>query len=97
MTWVSSASSPRVDFQTRSSMADRNAASVLPEPVGAAIKVCRPDLIAGQASACGSVGAVNCFRNHSRTAGWNELSGFMGRAVYHVCNDVLRATTLRGV
>ena len=31
-------------------MAERNAARVLPDPVGAAISVCLPDLMAGQAS-----------------------------------------------
>jgi len=42
-------------------MADRKAASVLPEPVGAAISVCRPAAIAGHAAACAGVGteAVN--------------------------------------
>ena len=39
-------------------MAARNAASVLPEPVGAAISACCPDWITGQAWTCGSVGAV---------------------------------------
>ena len=44
--------------RTRSSIAARNAASVLPEPVGAAIRTFRPALIAGQASACAGVGAA---------------------------------------
>ncbi len=37
-------------------MAERKAARVLPEPVGAAISVCRPSRIAGQPSRCGGVG-----------------------------------------
>ena len=37
----------------------KNAARVLPEPVGAAISVCCPRAMAGQPSACGSVGSPN--------------------------------------
>ena len=40
------------------SIAARNAASVLPDPVGAAINTCCPDWIAGHARICGSVGAL---------------------------------------
>ncbi len=42
-------------------MAARKAASVLPEPVGAAIRVWRPAWISGQARACGSVGEPKRF------------------------------------
>src|SRR5262245_7445800 len=52
-------------------MAERKAASVLPEPVGAAIRVWRPSRMAGQPSRCGSVGSPKRPANHSRTAGWN--------------------------
>ncbi len=56
-------------------MAARNAASVLPEPVGAAISVCRPAWISGQARACGSVGRPKRFSNQEATAGWKWVSG----------------------
>ena len=46
--------------------------SVLPEPVGAAIRVWRPALIAGQAPAWAAVGARNVFANQAATAGWNS-------------------------
>src|ERR1700722_15661558 len=56
-------------------MQTRNAASVLPDPVGAAISVCRPAAISRQPPACGSVGpAGNRRSNQARTAGWNESS-----------------------
>src|ERR1700688_2224062 len=56
-------------------MAARNAASVLPEPVGAAIRVLRPATIEGQARSWGSVGVPNRERNQAATAGWKGLSG----------------------
>jgi hypothetical protein len=52
------------------SSAERNAASVLPEPVGAAMSVCRPAWMAGQPSSCGGVGLPKRSTNQSRTAGW---------------------------
>ena len=55
---------------TRSS-AHRNAASVLPEPVGARISECRPPAIAGHPCACAAVGVSNVLSNHARTAGEN--------------------------
>src|SRR5579859_1641866 len=56
-------------------MQTRNAASVLPEPVGAAISVWRPAAISRQPSACGSVGpSGNRPSNQRRTAGWNDSS-----------------------
>src|ERR1700683_1766583 len=48
------------------------AASVLPEPVGAAINTLRPALIAGQASRCATVGAGKLRSNQAGTAGWNK-------------------------
>jgi len=48
--------------------AARKAASVLPEPVGAAIKVFRCSLIAGQACSCGGVGAGKLSANQRATA-----------------------------
>src|ERR1700676_3588918 len=56
-------------------MAARNAASVLPEPVGAATRVLRPATIEGQARTWGSVGVPNRERNQAATAGWKGLSG----------------------
>ncbi len=55
-------------------MQERNAASVLPLPVGARRSVLSPRRIAGQASACAGVGASKQRENHSRTAGWNSSS-----------------------
>src|SRR5262249_49977667 len=52
------------------SIATRKAASVLPDPVGAAISVSPPEAIAGQPSACGSVGpSGKRSANQVRTAG----------------------------
>src|SRR5438270_9158368 len=56
------------------SIDERNAASVLPEPVGAMSRVLSPFLMTGHACACAGVGAGNEVRNHSRTAGWNASS-----------------------
>ena len=50
-------------------MAVRNAASVLPEPVGAAINVCRPAAIESQPRSCAGVGSPTTLVNHSRTMG----------------------------
>src|SRR5690349_3320969 len=57
-------------------MAVRNAASVFPEPVGAATRVCRPALISGQAPACAAVGVLNLRSNQSATAVWNKERRF---------------------
>ena len=56
------------------SMHQRNAASVLPLPVGARMSVESPPAMAGQPSACGGVGAANDARNHSATAGLKRAS-----------------------
>src|SRR5258708_29417379 len=60
--------------RTRASIAARNAAGVLPEPVGAATSACRPALIAGHASSCAAVGAAKADANHARVAGWKSSS-----------------------
>src|SRR3546814_7345369 len=52
-----------------------NAVRVLPEPVGAATSVWRPDRIDGQASSCAPVGAGKVRVNHPATAGWNPSRG----------------------
>src|SRR4051794_18306957 len=56
-------------------MAHRKAASVLPEPVGALIRTCSPEAIAGHACAWAAVGASNAPSNQSRTAGLKDDSG----------------------
>src|SRR5271155_5197057 len=50
-------------------MQAKNAASVLPEPVGAQIRVFFLARMCGQPSSCGSVGVPNFVTNHSRTSG----------------------------
>ena len=55
-TWVRSSSSPASACLNRLSRQDRKAASVLPDPVGAAMRRSVPDAIAGQLRACTSVG-----------------------------------------
>ena len=45
-------------------IAVRNAASVLPEPVGAAMSVCRPAAIASQPRNCADVGSPTSAVNH---------------------------------
>src|SRR4029077_12352334 len=74
MTCVASASGASSPCRTRSSIAARKAARVLPDPVGAAMSVCRPALIAGHASACAGVGEAKLSANQFATAGWNRVS-----------------------
>src|SRR5580658_3687440 len=50
-------------------MQARNAARVLPEPVGAQINVFFLARMCGQPSSCGSVGVPNLPKNHSRASG----------------------------
>src|SRR5947209_20343102 len=52
----------------------RKAARVLPDPVGAEIRVVRPARICGQPCSCGSVGVPNFWTNHSATRGWAQAS-----------------------
>jgi Luciferase-like monooxygenase len=59
----------------RWSIADRNAASVLPEPVGARTSTLSPCAIAGQASSCARVGVWNVASNHASVAGLKVASG----------------------
>src|SRR5256885_15524518 len=51
-------------------MAARNAANVLPEPVGAAISALRPAWMSGHARCCGSVGSRKRDSNQRSMAGW---------------------------
>ena len=53
-------------------MAHKNAARVLPLPVGAAIRTRFSVAICGQAAVCTAVGASNALSNHALTAGWNR-------------------------
>src|SRR6478735_1606690 len=55
-------------------MAQRNAESVLPDPVGATTTVWWPELIASHAPACAVVGALKLLRNHSAVAGEKRSS-----------------------
>jgi hypothetical protein len=59
---------------SRSSV-QRKAASVLPLPVGAWMRVCRPRAIAAQPSTWACVGAANELSNQARTAGENGARG----------------------
>ena len=47
-------------------MAARNAARVLPDPVGARTSVLSPAAIAGHPSSCARVGAANVVSNQAR-------------------------------
>ena len=57
---------------TKSLIAERKAASVLPEPVGAAIRALRCWEVTAQARVCASVGAGKRLLNHPATAGWKR-------------------------
>ena len=57
------------------SIAQRNAARVFPDPVGAEISTCSPDAIAGHACSCAGVGASKAASNQVRVAGLNCSSG----------------------
>ena len=73
-TYTTRIPSPSFSFSERRSsrsMTARNAVSVLPLPVGAAISTCSPFAIAGQPSRCGSVGAGKREANHCSMIGWN--------------------------
>src|SRR2546429_377711 len=56
-------------------MADRNDASVLPEPVGAWIRTCSPLAIAGQPGSCAGGGAAKARSTHARVVGENVANG----------------------
>ena len=66
---------PRAAAATNRLRPQRNAASVLPEPVGALISTFSPVAIAGQASTCAGVGASKALANQSRTSGVKAVSG----------------------
>ncbi len=62
------------------SMAHRNAASVLPEPVGAMTRVLSPSAMADQACACAAVGSAKVPVNHSRVSALNRAAVGIGRS-----------------
>ena len=59
------------------SMPQRNAVSVLPDPVGAKINVWPPAAMAGQPFSWANVGAGNDEANHARTGSENKSSELM--------------------
>src|SRR5438309_1864346 len=71
-TSVRSCNSPARALRTRRSMHARKAASVLPEPVGAEIRVVRPLRMCGHPCSCGSVGVPKRRTNHSCTTEWAQ-------------------------
>ncbi len=74
-TRVSSGRPPaRLSRSSRSSSI-RNAARVLPDPVGAETSVCRPARIASQACRWALVGSPSRSANQRATAGWNPDKG----------------------
>ena len=62
------------------SMPQRNAVSVLPDPVGASIRVCSPAAMAGHPSSWAWVGAGNEEPNHARTGSENRSRELMAAA-----------------
>ena len=64
----------------RRSRHHRNAASVLPDPVGAQISVCSPAAMAGQPCAWAAVGSAKVERNQSAVAGVKPVSGSVSGA-----------------
>src|SRR5450432_2142636 len=88
----SGASSPSL---TSWSIAARNAANVLPDPVGAATNTCSPDIKAGHARSCAGVGASKVRKNHAATAGWNESRALMAQDQQGVSVSIRGARQLR--
>src|SRR5579884_2993975 len=68
---VRSSSVPRIACWKRLSIQVRNAARVLPDPVGAAMRTSLPEAMAGQLRSWTSVGEWNRSRNQDSTTGWN--------------------------
>jgi hypothetical protein len=62
-------------WRARRSIATRNAARVLPEPVGASRRVDSPRAIGGQPSSCARVGSPSAARNQLCTGGRKRSSG----------------------
>src|SRR3989442_784434 len=69
-------------------MTHRKAARVLPDPVGARIRVCSPRLMAAQPCSWAGVGTSNVAVNHVRVSGENRSSdGTMLRLEPQYDND----------
>lgn len=69
MHWTESLSVPSNDFLTRSSIIDKKAVRVFPEPVGEQSRRCSPFIIRGIAIFCGSVKSGNFSLNQFLTGG----------------------------
>src|SRR5437868_1696293 len=70
-------------LRTSRSMQAKNAARVLPEPVGAEISVLRPETMWGHPSSWGSVGVPKQRTNQSRTSGCAQAkAGESGSMAY---------------
>src|SRR5262245_29398708 len=69
-------------------MAERKAANVLPDPVGAATRTFFPFLIYGQALAWGAVGPVNFDANQFWTTAWKGER--LMRRIYRVKGSSLK-------
>ncbi len=55
-------------------MTGKNAANVLPVPVGEQMSVLRPASASGSAAACGGVGVQRCSSHHAATIGWSAAN-----------------------
>ena len=80
-TLVRSGKSPLRAKRTSRSRQIRNAAKVLPEPVGAESKTSRPARISGQPACWGSVGRSKRPANHSATSGSKSRKGIAEASV----------------
>ena len=60
--------------RARPSIAQRNAANVLPDPVGAMTRVLSPSAMAFQACACAGVGSTKVPANHSQVSALKRSS-----------------------
>src|SRR3954454_11567649 len=79
----------------RRSIPHRNAASVLPDPVGAQISVCSPAAILGQPSACAAVGWAKEASNQRLTGAEKGSSGDSAVDLASVVNPpILRVAEL---
>lgn len=65
-------------------MQARNAASVLPDPVGAEMRVVWPARMCGHPCSCGSVGVPNRWTNQSLTRGWAHARGEAGKDIWDI-------------
>src|SRR5258706_1123314 len=77
-TWVSSGNDR--PWRSSPSIAHRNAARVLPLPVGAEIRVWWPSRMRAQPSTCGGEGVPIRCSNQRRTVGWKCSRGMRDRA-----------------